>query len=70
LSAEDRSKIKETRLRVVKAHNGETLEELGQRVNTVWSPAEIAVENGLSQNSRLSEGQLIKVGILQPYMPN
>jgi predicted Zn-dependent protease len=70
LSAEDWPKIKETRLRVVKARDGETLAEFVQRVKNEWSPAEIAVENGLSQNDRLSEGQLIKVGILQPYMPN
>ncbi len=69
LSAEDWPKIKEARLRVVKARDGETLEELGKRVNSAWSPAETAVANGLSQNSRLSEGQLIKVAILQPYEP-
>jgi predicted Zn-dependent protease len=69
LSAEDWPKIKETRLRVIKARDGETLAEFVQRVKNEWSPAEIAVENGLSQNSRLSEGQLIKVGILQPYEP-
>ena len=70
LSEEDWLKIKETRLRVVKARNGETLEELGKRANSVWSPAETAVANGLPQKGRLSEGQLIKVAILQPYEPN
>ncbi len=70
LSEEDWPKIKEARLRVVKARDGETLEELGKRVNNVWSPAETAVANGLSQKGPLSEGQLIKVAILQPYKPN
>jgi len=70
LSEEDWPKIKETRLRVVKARDGETLEELRKRVNSVWSLAETAVANGLSQNGPLSEGQLIKVAILQPYKPN
>jgi predicted Zn-dependent protease len=69
LSGEDWLKIKEARLRVVKARNGETLEELGKRVNSVWSLAEIAVTNGLPQKGRLSGGQLIKVAILQPYKP-
>jgi predicted Zn-dependent protease len=67
LSSEDWLKIKETRLRVVKARNGETLEELGKRVNSVWSLAETAVANGLPQKIRLSEGQLIKVATSQPY---
>ena len=70
LSQEDWPKIKETRLRVVQAHNGETLEELGKRVNSVWSLAEAAVANGLPQKGRLREGQLIKVAIRQPYEPN
>ena len=70
LSEEDWPKIKETRLRVVKARDGETLAELRKRVNSMWSLAETAVANGLSQNSRLSEGQLIKVAIPQPYKPN
>ena len=67
LAAEDRSKIKETRLRVAKAREGETLEELGRRVNNAWSLAETAVANGLPQTSRLSKDQLIKVAIAQPY---
>ncbi len=70
LSEEDWPKIKEARLRVVKARDGETLEELRGRVNSVWSLAEPAVVNGLSQNGPLSEGQLIKVAILQSYEPN
>jgi predicted Zn-dependent protease len=70
LSQEDWPKIKETRLRVVPARQGETLEELGKRVNSVWSLAETAVANGLSQQGRLRGGQLIKVAIHQPYEPN
>ena len=70
LSEEDWPKIKEARLRVVQARHGETLEKLEKRVNSVWSLAETAVANGLSQKGPLSEGQLIKVAILQPYKPN
>jgi predicted Zn-dependent protease len=70
LSQEDWSKIKETRLRIVKARDGETLEELGMRVDSEWLSAKTAVANGLSQNVRLKEGQLIKVVISQPYEPN
>jgi predicted Zn-dependent protease len=70
LVEEDWPKIKEARLRVVKARDGETLEELGKRVNSIWSLAETAVANGLSQKGRLSGGQLIKVAVLQPYRPN
>lgn len=70
LTGEDWPKIKETRLRVVKARDGEMLEELRKRVGSVWSLAETAVANGLSQKSRLSESQIIKVAIAQPYAPN
>lgn len=70
LSREDRSKIKETRLRIVKARDGETLEELERRVNSEWLPVKIAVANGLPEKGRLKGGQLIKVAILQPYRPN
>ena len=70
LSQEDWPKIKETRLSIVKARDGETLEELGKRANSEWSPAESAVINGLPQKGRLKEGQLIKVAILHPYKPN
>ena len=69
LTEEDWPKIREARLRVVKARDRETLEELGKRVNSKWSPAETAVANGLSQKGRLREGQLIKVAILQRYEP-
>lgn len=67
LSEADRLKIKETRLRIVKARNGETLGELAGRVNSEWSQAELAVVNGLPEMGRLKEGQLIKVVILRPY---
>jgi len=70
LAEEDWPKIKEARLRVVKARDGETLEELRTRVKSMWSLAETAVANGLSQKDRLSEGQLIKVAVLQPYKPH
>ena len=69
LAEEDLPKILEARLRIVQARNGETLEELEKRSGSVWTPAEIAVANGLSENDRLSEGQLIKVAILEPYKP-
>lgn len=69
LAEEDRPKIMEARLHVAKARNNETLEELEKRSDSVWSPAEIAVANGLSEKDRLSEGQLIKVAILEPYKP-
>jgi len=67
LSEEDLPKNLEARLRIVKARNGETLEELEKRSDSVWSPAKIAVANGLSEKDQLREGQLVKVAILEPY---
>jgi predicted Zn-dependent protease len=67
LAEVDWPKILETRLRIVQARNGETLQDLEKRSGSVWTPGEIAVANGLAENDPLSDGQLIKVAILEPY---
>ena len=67
LTAADRAQIREARMRIVQAREGERLEDLVRRTRSVWSPAETAVANALPAGARLEAGQLVKVAILQPY---
>jgi len=66
LSAAGRSEIKEARLRIVRAREGETLEELVGRVDSAWTPAQAAVANAAEENTRLSGDQLVKISVKQP----
>ncbi len=70
LSEAERSEIKEARLHIVRAQDGEVLEKLIGRTNGVWTPAETAVANAIEANTRLDEGQLIKLPVPQAYVPS
>ena len=67
LSAKEKASIKETRLRVVPALSGETLQQLSKRTGNVWDVNITAVINGLDASGRLKEGQLVKVAVSQPF---
>ncbi len=69
LTASERASIKEKRIRLVKAHAGETMEALETRTNSAWKKEQIAVANNLTVGDHLKEGQLIKVAIAEPYEP-
>jgi len=69
LTAAERSSIKEKRIRLVKAHGGETVEALTARSRTPWSKEQVAVANGLAVQSALKEGQMVKVAIMETYEP-
>jgi len=62
------SRVRETRLRLVNGRSGETLESLVVRTRSVWKPDMVAVANGLADASRLSEGQLVKIAVSEPYV--
>jgi predicted Zn-dependent protease len=68
LRPEERSAIQVRRLRVVTAREGETLEALSQRTGNAASLQVIAVANDLFVSSRLREGQLVKIGVSEPYV--
>ena len=59
--------IREQRLRIVSARGGETLDRLVTRSGSSWKPEEVAVANALPTNVRLSEGQLVKVAVPEPW---
>ena len=67
LTSPERANIKEKRIRLVKAHAGETIEALATRTNSAWKKEQIAVSNNLTVGDSLKEGQLIKVAIAEPY---
>jgi predicted Zn-dependent protease len=67
LSTKEKDSILETRLRVVEALPGETLQELSVRTSNFWSAYHTSVVNGLEEDQVLKEGQLVKVAISQPY---
>jgi len=68
LTAGERATIKDTRLRVVSAREGETLAGLVQRRGSSWSVEQAAVSNGLEASAVLRKGQLVKLAIPEPYV--
>jgi predicted Zn-dependent protease len=68
LTTGERATIKDTRLRVVSAREGETLASLVQRTGSSWSVEQAAVSNGLDANAALGKGQLVKLAIPEPYV--
>lgn len=67
ITGEERSRIRELRLRLHEARGGESLEAFGRRVGNAWSPEQTAVANGIAPGASLAEGQLLKVAIREPY---
>jgi predicted Zn-dependent protease len=67
LTAPERASIRDDRLRLAEARAGETVSALAARTGTVWTPAMVAVANGLAPEARLSPGQLVKVAISERY---
>jgi predicted Zn-dependent protease len=68
LSHDDRALIVETRLALVPAKAGETLEQVSKCSGNSWSAAETALYNGLRGDERLASGFLVKIGSERPYV--
>lgn len=69
LSAAERGRIHELRVRIVRARGGESLEALGRRTGNAWTLEETAVANGLAPSDRLSAGRAVKIAVAVPYAP-
>lgn len=67
LEPEEREGIVETRLAVVQARDGESLEALTQRTGSVWQIQELAVHNGVFIDHRFRRGDHVKVARSKPY---
>jgi len=67
LSGHERARITETRIRLLTARKGETIEALAVRAHSVWKADEVAVVNGLVAATQLREGQVLKVAVEERY---
>lgn len=67
LTEAERASIRDTRLRLIRAGNGETIEQILDRAQGTWTPEEAAVANALAVEDALRGGQLVKVPIPEPY---
>jgi predicted Zn-dependent protease len=67
LTQEERSSIREKRLRLVKAQAGETVEALTARSKSAWKAGQVAVANDLQASDVLKDGQVIKIAVEEPY---
>ncbi len=69
LRSQERSSLKESRLRVRTARRSETPERVAKRTGSTWSPEALAVANGIEVDTPFSEGEPVKVAIPQGYTP-
>jgi predicted Zn-dependent protease len=70
LSAAERDRIVELRLRVQPARTGETVAQLSARYGTAWSAARVAVANGLTVSTRLEAGWPMKIALRERFSPS
>jgi predicted Zn-dependent protease len=69
LTAEEKALFKITRLHVVEALGGESLQELSARTKNALPAGVTAILNDVFIDSRLKAGQLVKIGLAEPYVP-
>ena len=67
LTIAQRARIRDTRLRLIPAQGGESIEQLVKRAESVWGPDETAVANALEAEASLQPGTLMKVPLSEPY---
>jgi len=67
LTREERAKISGTRIHLVTAGAGETLEEVARRSGNTWNIATIAAYNGVFTTHRFEGGELVKTARSEPY---
>jgi predicted Zn-dependent protease len=70
LRTSEREKIRETRLRIAVAREGESLLELSERTDNRWDIQYTAVVNDLFPDDALEVGQLVKIAIAEDYRPD
>jgi predicted Zn-dependent protease len=69
LRPEEREKIREMRLRIAVAREGESLSDLSKRTANRWDIQYTAVVNDLFTDHALDSGQLVKIAIAEDYRP-
>jgi predicted Zn-dependent protease len=63
------AEIRETRVRLVEAQPGETLDALARRSDSAWPSLRVAVLNGVQPSHAFQGGELVKVARAEPYRP-
>jgi predicted Zn-dependent protease len=69
LTPAQRGAFTATRLRVVTAQPGETMEALCRRTDSAWNASRAGVANGLTATHRFEGGELVKIARVEPYTP-
>jgi predicted Zn-dependent protease len=69
LSSSERATITEQRVRLITAHEGETIEAVAARAHSSWKIEEVAVANGLVPAASLRKGQVLKIAVEERYEP-
>lgn len=68
MSARERSSIRDSRLRLWQALDGERLSQAIRRISRkTWSLEQIAIANALEPESRLDSEQILKIAVREPY---
>ncbi len=69
LTPEERASVTVDRLRLARAKQGETIAEFSARTKNVYDVHRTAIANDLEVSARLTQGQLLKIGVREPYRP-
>ncbi len=70
LNDQERRSVVATRLRVVTAQEGESLEALGKRTRNAMPPLPTATLNGLFTDHVFEGGESVKIAVVSPYVPS
>ena len=70
LRPDEREKIRELRLRIAVAREGENLSDLSRRTDNRWDIQYTAVVNDLFTDQALDPGQLVKIAVAESYRPD
>lgn len=68
IADEERKSITVNRLALVRAKAGETIAALSARTGNVYEAHPTAIANGVTVDTVLAEGQLMKIGVKGPYL--
>jgi predicted Zn-dependent protease len=69
ISEEQLEQVDDLRLEIVEARAGETLADLSERTGNAWELNETAVANQLRLDAKLEQGELVKITLRRPYVP-
>jgi predicted Zn-dependent protease len=67
ITAAERGRVREARLRVMAPREGETLEALLSRVGSSWGAEEAIVVNALPAGGLAAAGRELKIALPEPY---